>query len=78
MRWLVTVLDGFGLINAENAAVDTGLVGRFARWNTSTAVRGSSFAYHATSRQTGPDRFEFGVRGHGPDAARRRPTSTSI
>lgn len=68
--WLTTALDGFGLMSAEQAAVDSGLVGRFARWNAPVAVEGSSFAYHAVSRQNGDDRYEFGVYAHGPDAAR--------
>jgi protein-L-isoaspartate(D-aspartate) O-methyltransferase len=69
--WLATALPGFGLMAAEKTAVDSGLVGKFARWNAPTAVDGASFAYHAISRPNADDTlYEFGVHAHGPDAAR--------
>jgi len=69
--WLAAALDGFGLLAAKKAAIDSGLVAASARMGAKTAVAGGSFAYRV-SRATSEDRtsFEFVVYAHGPDAER--------
>jgi protein-L-isoaspartate(D-aspartate) O-methyltransferase len=67
--WLATTLPQFGILLAQPAAVDAGLVGKWARWGAPTAAAEDSFAYR-TLRRVDPDtkRSEFGVFAHGPQA----------
>jgi len=67
--WLATTLPQFGILTAQPAAVEAGLVGKWARWGAPTAVAEDSFAYR-TLKRVDPDtkRSEFGVFAHGPHA----------
>ncbi|MGW3075651.1 methyltransferase, FxLD system [Kitasatospora sp. NPDC001132] len=64
--FLATTLPGFCLLMAHDSAVGAGIV-QARPWGSSAVFSGGTFAY-VVLRQLGPDRHEFGVYGHGPDA----------
>ncbi|MGH3888787.1 MAG: methyltransferase, FxLD system [Pseudonocardiaceae bacterium] len=68
--WLATVVDGFGLLTANKAAIDSGRLPAAARVGAKTILTGGTFAYRAPARPVDPDRtrFELGVYAHGPQA----------
>jgi protein-L-isoaspartate(D-aspartate) O-methyltransferase len=67
--WLAMALPDFGLLTAQQEAVDRGIVAHAWPLGIPTAVDGGSFAYLGL-RPVTPERqwFEFGVYGHGPGA----------
>ncbi|MDT3396326.1 methyltransferase, FxLD system [Streptomyces sp. B1866] len=67
--WLATTLPDYALLTATPAARERGLVTSASPLGTSVLVDGDSFAYRRI-RPTSPERtaFEFGARGHGPEA----------
>ncbi|MGH3940027.1 MAG: hypothetical protein ACRDTG_15625 [Pseudonocardiaceae bacterium] len=68
--WLATVVDGFGLLTASKAAIDSGRLPAAARVGAKAILMGGTFAYRAPARPADPDRtrFELGVYAHGPQA----------
>jgi protein-L-isoaspartate(D-aspartate) O-methyltransferase len=67
--WLAMALPGFGLLTAQQEAVDRGIVAQAWPLGVPTAMDGGSFAYLALSPVTPQrQRFEFGAYGHGPGA----------
>lgn len=68
--WLATVLPGYALLTSTRQARDRGLVASWSPLGISTLIDDGTFAY-LTIRPLNTERtlFEFGARGHGPDAA---------
>ncbi len=68
--WLATVVDGFGLLTANKAAIASGRLPAAARVGAKTILTAGTFAYRAPARPVDPDRtrFELGVYAHGPQA----------
>ncbi|MGH3684570.1 MAG: methyltransferase, FxLD system [Pseudonocardiaceae bacterium] len=68
--WLATVVDGFGLLTADKAAIDSGRLPAAAHVGAKTILTGGTFAYRCPARPVDPDRtrFELGVYAHGPQA----------
>lgn len=67
--FLASKLDGFGMLVATPAMIESGLVEKATRLGAKTAIAGGSFAYRAP-RATTDDRssFELMVFAHGRDA----------
>lgn len=67
--WLAATLPVFGLLAAQQDAVDRGIVAHAWPLGMPTVFDGESFAY-LSLRPVTPERrrFEFGVYGHGPRA----------
>ncbi|GAB2857601.1 hypothetical protein GCM10022221_66490 [Actinocorallia aurea] len=70
--WILTEDDRFGLIHNDPAR-GCDLVRTAARWYCPALITPTSFAYLTSRRteaaDTSPGRWEFGVHGHGDDAA---------
>jgi protein-L-isoaspartate(D-aspartate) O-methyltransferase len=66
--WLASQLDGFARLSADATAIEDGWVDRWARVGAATLAAGGSLAYLAPIRPVQGERYEFGVRGHGPRA----------
>lgn len=67
--FLASKLDGFGMLVATQAMIESGLVEKATRLGAKTAIAGGSFAYRAP-RATTDERssFELMVFAHGRDA----------
>lgn len=67
--WLGYAIPQFGLLQADRAAIESGLFAHSARLAVPTTLHASgSFAYRIKRPIEGTDQFETGVRAHGPAA----------
>lgn len=66
--WIGTHAPAFGLLTAQDGAIERGLVAPSAKRGVPTLVRGGTFAYRTKRPIEGTDTFETGVYAHGPDA----------
>jgi protein-L-isoaspartate(D-aspartate) O-methyltransferase len=69
--WIAANTDGFCLLAAKQAAIDRGVAPKSARLGVATMVSAGGLAFRISRPvRPGGDRWEFGVRGHGPDGVR--------
>jgi len=71
--WLAARLRAAGqqfvVLNAQQDAVDAGVVAPAWRFGTPAALDNGTLCYRSALRWTADDMFDLGARAHGPDAA---------
>ncbi|HZD15614.1 MAG TPA: methyltransferase, FxLD system [Pseudonocardiaceae bacterium] len=68
--WVAANAPMSGILTAQQQPIDDGLVGPASALGVVTLLSRESFAYRMKRPILGTDRFETGVRAHGPNAGR--------